>query len=426
MSQWAESKGYSLASRKKSVLRIETPTVFAPLLNPARYLAAYGGRGSGKSHFFAELAIERSIMAKTDIVCVREIQKSLEQSVKKLLEEKIAAMGVSSYFEIKQAAIHARNGGRIIFQGMQNHTADSIKSLEGYDVAWVEEAHNLSARSLELLRPTIRKTGSQIWFSWNPDLETDPVDALMRSDNPPPDSIIVKANCFDNPFLPDVLQVEMDYDRKRDQDKFAHIWLGDYRKNSQARVFANWRVDEFDAPAGTIFRLGADWGFSVDPTVLVRCYIEGRNLYVDYEAYSIGCEIDFLPDLFARVPESGKWPIVADSARPETIDYMQRHGYPKITHAIKGANSLEEGVEFLKSFDIIVHPRCQHVIDELALYSYKLDLLTGSVLPILEDKHNHTIDALRYACEGLRRAVKTPTVPRQIRPPVMGAGGWMR
>jgi phage terminase large subunit len=185
-------------------------------------------------------------------------------------------------------------------------------------------------------------------------------------------------------------------------------------------------VDEFEAPAGTIFRLGADWGFSVDPTVLVRCYIEGRNLYVDHEAYAIGCEIDFLPDLFARVPESGKWPIIADSQRPDTIDYMQRHGYPKITNAIKGPNSLEEGVEFLKSFDIIVHPRCQHVIDELSLYSYKTDLLTGAVLPVLDDLNNHTIDALRYACEGLRRAVKTPTVTRQIRPPVMGAGGWMR
>lgn len=129
-------------------------------------------------------------------------------------------------------------------------------------------------------------------------------------------------------------------------------------------------------------------------------------MYVDYEAYMVGCEIDMLPDLFDGVPESRKWFITADSARPETISYMKKHGYPKINAAIKGAKSLEEGVEFLKSFDIIVHPRCTHLIDELTMYSYEVDDLTGKVLPKLKDKDNHVIDALRYACEGVRRAVK--------------------
>ena len=116
-----------------------------------------------------------------------------------------------------------------------------------------------------------------------------------------------------------------------------------------------------------MFRLGADWGFSVDPSVLVRCHIDGRRLYVDYEAYMVGCEIDQLPDLFHGVPDAERWFITADSARPETISYMQKHGFPKINAAIKGAKSLEEGVEFLKTFDIIVHPRCQHLIDELTM-----------------------------------------------------------
>ena len=386
--------------------RIHVPRAFKPLLEPARYKGAHGGRGSGKSHFFAELLVARCLQQKTDAVCVREVQKSLAQSVKKLLELKIHALQVADRFDIKQDFIGTHYGGRIIFQGMQNHTADTIKSLEGYDVAWVEEAQTLSQRSLDLLRPTIRKEGSELWFSWNPNAETDPVDVLLRGESPPPGSIVIQANYRDNPWLPDVLKAEVDYDQRRDPDKFAHVWLGGYQRNSEARVFRNWRIDEFEAAPGTVFRLGADWGFSVDPSVLIRCHLDGRLMYVDYEAYMVGCEIDQLPELFDGVPDARKWFITADSARPETISYMRKHGYPKINAAIKGAKSLEEGVEFLKSFDIIVHPRCTHLIDELTMYSYEVDDLTGKVLPKLKDKDNHVIDALRYACEGVRRVVK--------------------
>ena len=412
-----------------SVLALETPEVFEPLLQPARYLGAWGGRGSGKSHFMAELAVERSIMGKVDIVCLREVQKSLKFSVKKLIESKIEAMNAGAYFEVQQEQIKSKHGGNIIFQGMQDHTSDSIKSLEGFGIAWFEEAQSASQRSLDLLRPTIRAPGSQLWFSWNPNLETDPIDKLLRGDNPPPGAIVVKANYRDNPWLPDELKVELDYDLKRDPDKFAHIWLGEYQRNSEARVFRNWTVEEFERPEGTIHRLGADWGFSVDPSVLVRCDIEGNRLYVDYEAYMVGCEIVNLPELFMSVPEAEKWPITADSARPETISHMQRNGFPKIRAAIKGPKSLDEGVEWLKSFDIVVHPRCKHLIDELTLYSYKTDPLTGLVLPILADKDNHLIDALRYACEGARRAKPTPNVdrhkPKPIRHHAFGGGGWM-
>lgn len=406
-------------------LQIETPRVFLPLLQPSRYKGIYGGRGSGKSHFFAELLIERQLMTKNDAVCIRENQKSLDQSVKKLLEEKIVCMNAGAYFEVQDAKIKNVLGGVTIFQGMASHTADSIKSLQGYSIAWVEEAQTLSQKSLDMLRPTLRNPGSELWFSWNPRKETDPVDALLRCEMPPPDAIVLLANHDDNPYFPDVLRLEMDYDLRRDPDKYAHVWQGEYERNSEARVFRNWRIEEFEAPEGVTFRLGADWGFSVDPSVLVRCYIEGRNLYVDYEAYQVGCEIVNLPDLFMSVPESEKWPIVADSARPETISHMRKNGFPRILSAVKGARSLEEGVEWLKSFDIVVHQRCKHLIDELTMYSYKTDTLTGLVIPILEDKDNHIIDALRYACEGMRRAQKAP-IKRVITPPRMSTGGgWM-
>jgi phage terminase large subunit len=402
-------------------LVLNTAEVYEPLLHPARYKGAHGGRGSGKSHFFAEMLIEDHIRERLDSVCLREIQKSLKFSVKKLLESKIEAMNAGDYFEVQEAVIKAKNGGTIMFQGMQDHTSDSIKSLEGFKRAWFEEAQTASQRSLDLLRPTIRAPGSEIWFSWNPRFSTDPVDVLLRGDTPPPGAVVVQANFMDNPWCPQELLDEMAYDRARDPEKYAHIWLGKYETNSEARVFKNWTVEEFERPAGTVHRLGADWGFSVDPSVLVRCDIEGRRLYIDHEAYMVGCEIDQLPDLFDRVPESRKWFITADSARPETISYMRRHGYPKINAAIKGAKSLEEGVEFLKSYDIVVHPRCVHTIDELTMYSYKTDPLTGLVLPILEDKKNHVIDALRYACEGARKALK-PAAKKAPPPP---RGNWM-
>ena len=391
----------------KQTLKIKTPQWALPLLNPSRYKGAWGGRGSGKSHTFAEMLIEAHIMDQNSrSVCVREIQKSLNQSVKRLLETKIESMNAGAYFEVQESVIKSKKGdGLIIFQGMQNHTADSIKSLEGYDRAWVEEAQSLSQRSLDLLRPTIRKPGSELWFTWNPNKIDDPVNYLLRGDKPPPDAVVLEVNFEQNPWFPDVLKAEMEYDRERDQDKYAHVWRGGYLQNSTSRVFSNWKVEEFDTPADAVHRLGADWGFASDPTVLIRCHIIGRKLYIDYEAYMVGCEIVNTPALFMTVPEAEKWPIVADSSRPETISHMRKNGFSKIMPAVKGAKSVEEGVEWLKSYDIIVHPRCTHTIDELTFYSYKSDALTGKVLPILDDRNNHVIDALRYACEGVRRAV---------------------
>lgn len=406
------------------VLTIPTFEVFEPFLQPARYKGAHGGRGSGKSHNFAENLIDDAVrFPGLRAVCIREVQKDLKHSAKQLISDKIYDLGLGQYFDIKDKWIVTPGDGIIIFEGMQNHTADSIKSLEGFDRAWIEEAQTLSQKSLDLLRPTIRKEGSELWFSWNPRNPTDPVDLLLRGESPPPNSIVIQVNYTDNPKFPDVLKEEMEYDRGRDLDKYSHIWLGAYQKNSEARIFHNWTVEEFDIPKDAIIRQGADWGFSIDPTVLVQCFIEGRKLYIPYEAYRVNCEIVDTPSLFLTVPDSEKWPIIADSARPETISHLQKNGYPKIMPAVKGARSLEEGIEFLKSFDIIVHPRCQHVIDEFSTYSYKVDPLTDQVLPVIQDKNNHTIDSIRYACEGARRTGRKPKNTQERR---IVAGGWMR
>jgi len=389
---------------------------------PVRYRAAHGGRGSAKSHSFAQALILKAAERPLRIGCYREIQKSIKDSVKRLLDDKIRSCGLERAFESTDTEIRGHNGSLFIFGGLRTNP-DAVKSTEGIDIAAVFEANRVSQRSWDLLIPTVRKERSEIWAEWNPENETDPVDLMFRGpDGAPPGALVREVNWIDNPFFPDVLKQELEWDRKRDPDKYAHIWMGGYLRNSEARVFKNWKIEEFERPPGTIFRFGADWGFSIDPSVLVRCSIDGNRLYVDYEAYRVGCEIVNLPELFFSVPESEKWPITADSARPETISHMQKNGFPKMTAAIKGAKSLEEGVEFLRSFDIVVHPRCTHTIDELTMYSYKTDPLTAVVVPVLQDKNNHVIDALRYACEGARRAAKAR--PRTD-PPPPPRGGWM-
>lgn len=336
-------------------------------------------------------------------VCVREIQKDLEHSAKSLIEDKIRKFGVIDDFIIRDNKIITPGDGVFIFQGMQNHTADSVKSLEGFDVAWIEEAQSLGQRSLDLLRPTIRKPGSEIWASWNPCDEEDPIDQLLRGENPPKDAVVVEANYIDNPQLPEVLLDEMEADRERDFDKYLWVWLGQYRRISDAIVFKNWEVREFETADDALFRFGMDFGYAADPSVLVRCYLKGKDLFIDHEACEKHVETDFLPDLMHTIPEADKWPVVADSARPETISFLKRHGFPKMFPAAKGKGSIEDGVEFLKSYNIVVHPRCRNAIKELKNYSYKVDE-NDKILPVFEDRDNHVIDALRYACESARNA----------------------
>lgn len=403
--------------------KVQIPEAFEFLFENSRYKAAHGGRGSAKSHSIAQALVIRARQRPLTIGCFREIQNSIRDSVKRLLDEKIETTGLSKFYRSTDAEIRGANGSLFIFKGLRNNP-DTVKSTEGVDLAWVEEANTVSQASLDVLVPTIRKPGSELWFSWNPKLPTDPVDKMFRDGPARPGAIIREVNFDQNPFFPDVLREEMEWDRRRDPDKYAHVWLGKYQKNSEARVFHNYRVEEFETPErGVEFYYGADWGFSIDPSVLVRCFIVGKRLYVDHEAYKIGCEIDDLPKLFAGkagvseaeqklwtaadeknwpgVPGAKRWRITADSARPETISYMGRNGFT-IEGAKKGAGSVEDGIEFLKNYDIIVHPRCKHMVDELAFYSWKTDRLTGAILSILEDKKNHVIDSLRYAVEGIR------------------------
>ncbi len=393
--------------------------VFLPALERRRYVGISGGRGSGKSHFVAENIICEMVCDHTRAVCAREVQNSIADSSKQLLEDKIRLFGLWDRFRVSEREIvYPRTDSLVIFRGLQSYTATGIKSLEGYTEFWAEEAQTISQRSLDIVTPTFRK-GSRMTFTWNHVEPDDPVERLF-SDNgvepnvpsPDDDFVWIKANFYDNPWFPDELKRDMLRDRARDHDKYLHVWLGHHQKLSQARVFKNFIVDDFETPSDARFFLGADWGFSIDPTVMVRCFIDGNRLFFDREVYRVGLEIDKTPLAFdaldpANPKMARRWPCVADSARPETISYLKRNGYPRMQPSVKGSGSVEDGIEFLKSFDIVIHPRCTWTHREFLHYSWKVDKRTNEILPVLEDKDNHVIDAARYALEATRRSSYT-------------------
>jgi phage terminase large subunit len=328
-----------------STLEIPTARVFAPLVEPRRYKAAWGGRGSGKSHFFAGLMVERAF-AEPGFrgVCVREVQKDLRDSAKKLIEDKIELMGLGSHFDSQVPEIRTPGGGMIIFRGMQDYTAESIKSLEGFDVAWVEEAQTLSLKSLSMLRPTIRAPGSELWFSWNPRRKADAVDAFFRGDAKTDRAAVVRANWSDNPWFPAELEDERLEDLAKRPDQYEHIWEGDYAKVYEGAYYAasltqakaEKRIGFVPREPNMVVRTFWDLGrrdFTsiwvaqfVGQAIKVIDYIEGANqppaYYFDLlrERGYRGCMV-YLPHDGSRVgPENASGRSYEDQARDAGFD----------------------------------------------------------------------------------------------------------
>lgn len=220
-------------------LNIEVAPIFEPLLQPSRYKGAWGGRGSGKSQFFADkVIIDALAKPGLRVLCCREIQKSLKESAKRLLESKIEEYGLLPMFEVQSAEIKTPGGGVIVFAGLQDHTSESIKSYEGFDIAWVEEAQTVSHRSMNLLRPTIRKPGSEIWSSWNPRFDSDAVDEMLRGDETPTGAIVVHANWDDNPWFPAELEQERVDCQRQQAEQYDHIWEGGYAIVAEGAYYA--------------------------------------------------------------------------------------------------------------------------------------------------------------------------------------------
>lgn len=374
------------------------------LFRPARYKVKWGGRGGAKSWDIARALLSIAHSRRVRIGCFREFQTSISDSVYRLLTDQLDLTGLTPWFDVTQKTIQSRvTGSEFLFKGLHRN-ANEIKSMEAVDIAWVEEAQSVSKNSWEVLIPTIRKEGSEIWVSFNPLEEAD--DTYQRFVlKPPPSAIVTKVGWEDNPWFPKTLDEERRHMLATDPEAYEHVWGGSCRTISDAVIFkGKYVVETFDPPEQVRFFHGNDHGFSDDPAVLIRCWTTGEapveELWVDFEAYGHRVEIDGLPALFDQIPSARQWPIKADSSRPETISYLARQGF-QISAADKWAGSLEDGIAHLKAFKKIhIHERCKHLAQEARLYSWKVDKNNNDILPVIVDKHNHCWDAIRYALDG--------------------------
>lgn len=380
------------------------PWYAAELIPPRRFKVVKGGRGSAKSFSTAKLLLWKGMEQRCFVLCAREFQNSIADSVHKLLSEQVEELGMLDFYKITKDSIIGKNGTRFMFRGVHGNI-NSIKSIPGITDVWLEEAHTMSAYSWEVLEPTIREPGSEFWVTYNPEGEDDPTHVkFCGPEGPPPDSIVIEANWRDNPWFPDILKVQKEHMEKTNPDLAMHIWEGQVRSNSDAQVFkGKWSVENFEInPKWEGPYFGADWGFSVDPTALTKTYIDTENqtIYIAEEAGGVGIELDHIEKLFDTVKETRTRRIRADNARPETISYLKRKGFDIIA-ADKWKGSVEDGIEFLKNYKIVIHGSCPETRKEFRLYSYKVDKLTNDVTVKIVDAYNHYIDSLRYGLDPM-------------------------
>lgn len=411
---------------QKTLVNLRTIDKYLPLFDPshpkyrARYKVFRGGRGGRKSWEVARGLLVRGLREDHLILCTREFQNSIADSVMAVLEQQAVLIGLRDYYRFTKTNIYSRtNDTKFIFKGLGKNI-QSIRSTEGITIAWNEEAQKTSRKSLKDFIPTIRKPGAEVWTSYNPDQDEDPIHKWANSLDPAI-SYVCDVNYTDNPdidpeFVADAIRM-----RDQDYDEYAHVYLGQTWRRSDAQIFnKKWRVGgfAFTRDQGNVWRLdgkeeasgpyfGLDFGFASDPTFLVRCFItgtpgkKGSRLWIDHEYSKVKLETVDMPDRVRGVQEAATHTIRADSARPETISHLKNNGL-NVIPAEKWKGSVEDGIAYLRSFDeIIIHERCLEMVNEAKFYSYKTDKLTGDVLPDIVDANNHGWDAVRYALQPL-------------------------
>lgn len=391
--------------------------LYCLLHQKASYKVLKGGRDSTKSWGIAEALIRKATTEQVRILCAREYQTSIKDSSHKLLKDTITRLGLQAWFTVTKEGIYSRSGAEFIFKGLYQNE-HGLRSVEGIDLCWVEEAQTVSETSWQSLLPTIRKENAEVWVSFNPVNEDDATYVRFVT-NRMPDSIVVHLTYEDNPYMSARSRQLMEADKERDYHLYEHIWLGLTLTISDAIIFSGrYVVKEFDpdgwknSEGGRLF-FGADFGFANDPSTLMRYWpvehdYDGKSrLYISHAEYGYKVEIDDLPNMYDKVPDSRDWPIGADAARPETISYLRRHGF-NIYAAEKWQGCVEDGITHLKRFhQIVIHPQCDKDFHmEARNYKYKTDPKQldsrgqPKVLPIVVDAYNHGWDGVRYGFDG--------------------------
>ena len=397
-------------------VKLSPPMVFAPLFhNNTRYYFLKGGRASGKSWVVADMLIF-AMVANQDLnlVCLREVQSSIKHSSKKLISDRINHLGLNAYFNIQDQQIRCRQGrGIIIFNGLQSHTADSIKSLEGFDLCWIEEAQTITTYSLTLLTPTIRKDGAKIIFTYNPKRKDDPVYLLEQEVM---NKTVIFANYLDNPYCPISIMEEAENLKLKSVKRYNHIYLGAFGV-TEGLIFDNiiQRVIREDEIKKLECLQGMDFGYTNDPTTFCQNYIDHKNkvIYVYEGFYKHGLLNSEIASNVKRL-KAHRHLTRGDSAEPKTIASLNVKGVRTIA-CEKGKDSIMAGIDYLLEFDIIVNSHLSHFMEEFDNYTWDLDKMTGKPTNKPIDEYNHFIDALRYSVSHLykrRGRAKGVTKPK--------------
>lgn len=378
--------------------------------------AFYGGRGSAKSTNAAIAIVLWAAQGYERIVCARQYQNSIKESVKSDIEAAIKLLGLEDDFKITEYdIIHKKTRSKFFFVGLELHP-ESIKSISGITVLWVEEAQTISARSLEILEPTVRSGRARCIWTWNPRYAKDPVDSLFRGNDkdtrdrlkktgavfsPPLNSYICYVGVEDNPFfyltrLPGL----KDRALANNSPRYKHVWLGAYDDAAEGRIFTNVRIGRVAVPELCAPRYGLDHGFGSDPFFCVKVYIieDARVIYIAREATGHGVALRNLPaQILTVVNDKGDY-IKADSSQPIVNDHLNSNGF-NVDGATKGPGSVKAGITWLQSYAIVIDPECVAMQEEAELYVWQTDKVTKKSLNVPVDAFNHGWDAVRYACE---------------------------
>lgn len=384
---------------------------------PFRYAILHGGRGSGKSTGIAILILICCLAKKIRVLCIREFQASLTDSCHQLFCDLIYDLGFSNHFETLNNKITCiSTQSTIIFKGCSRNP-QSLKSMEGIDIVWGEEAQTFSSRTMRLLIPTIRKSQSFLILSLNPENESDPVYSIYLDDSKShfqgnkPDVLTIQLNWPDNKRWTRELERERKALQETDIEEYDHVYEGKCRYQSADVIYVGKVIEAtFEVPRNAFFYQGLDFG-DTHPFAFVRCFIEHETntLFICEEAGGSKVDIDEYPDHLKHVKEYKRWLTTCDSAQPGSIRKLKQLGL-NVDGTDKAHAQVDDGIRFIRSFKrIVVHPRCKQTLFEFKNYKYKKDPKTDIVSPIIIKESDHWMDALRYALNKLiMQSVQSP------------------
>lgn len=361
-----------------------------------REAAVYGGRMSLKSHTVARILLIKARMKKTRIACFREFQNSIKDSSHQLLSDLIKLYDLTDFVVKDDSIINTINGSDFIFKGLR-HNEQSIKSIEGVDIAWCEESQTISDISLEVLTPTIRKPGSQIIYTYNRLLEEDPIHKRLVLEGRP-DTLIINVN-YDIAekygFLPVEIKKEIEDDKLNRPALYKHKWLGE-PINMEARIYKDWAIIDEIPHEAKLIKYGLDFGYSLDPTAIVAVYSYNSGYIVDEVLYRKEMLNSQIAGIFKALPFAT---VIADSAEPKSIDELKLHGVV-VLPATKGAGSINQGIQFVQGQRISVTSKSVNILKEYRNYMWLTD--KNSQLVQEPSGDDHSLDAIRYSIASIR------------------------